>query len=565
MNRKPIIILTTLMLLGSVGVLCGQEPEGFTKQIEIEKEFSAVVSQAERIEIEPRLLDTTIVRPTMKYSILSVAHKSDFRTEQITPVAFSTARWAKPSTYYLNVGAGAPLQSEADFYWTPVQSRGRELVVGVNHEGVDARRIGVDNQGASALRFRNRLGVHYTTPVDSVGRLEADVTYQGVVVNHGGVGLDGVPLTVASNNALAGCVRLVGDMGKGSPLSYVARLSGNYALAGMGGQRNMATNGSMWRYCVDYALGGLDSIKRWLPSRVTLYYYGVRSEGVAPYYDTSVTLIPEWQFRVGKWLPVRIMAGYDYMVYRGAVQSWRGLIGSVDVAWERNPKVVPFVKISNDIDAGLMAPTLWTNPYHNLMPSDSRKVYRAELGAKGALSGVAYEVKGGFVHYSKWFYTKAVEGSPVLLWGADGAGLDMWYAEGVAAWQPLRNLVVRGGVKWNMPRFHSQATTEADHAYSIREVEGSLAAAYQPIEGVNVELSAVAATATTAQMVDVAGTLTSVAMPAYVDVGLKVCYDVKPKLQVWLRGDNLLAQPIYHWATYREMGISGRMGVSLTF
>lgn len=541
-----------------------QEPEGFSKQIEIEKEYSAGVAQAERIEVEPRLLDTTIVRPAMRYSIVSVARKSNFTTEEISPVEFSTAGWSKPGRLYLNVGAGAPLQSEADIYWTPVQSRGRLVSVALNHEGVEAKQTNLDGQRLSALTLKNRLATHYTTPLGAGGhtRLTADVDYQGVVANpYGGVGVV-AERNLIDNNALRGDVRVDGAFSANSPLAYTARLSGNYALGNFGAGES-ADDGSMWRYCVDFALHGLDSIKRWLPSQMTLYYYGVRSTGVSPYYDTSVTFVPEWSLRVGKWLPVHIMAGYDYMVYPGAVQSWRGLIGSVDVAWERNPKVVPWVRVSNDIDAGLMAPALWQNPYHNLLPSDSRKIYRAEVGVKGALKrAFAYELKGGFEHLSKYFFTRLVEGSPVLLWGADAEGVDLWYAEGAFTWSPLRNLTVEGDVRWNTPRYHSTAV--GNHAYSIRAVKGGVSVAYAPIKRLRFAVEAAAATATSAQLVRTDGTLGEVAMPAYVDLGVRAEWLASSTCTVWLRGDNLLDQPIYEWASYRALGIGARVGVSLT-
>lgn len=568
MNRR--VIITTIFAL-LVGTAVAQEPEAITKQVEIEKDYSAGVSKAERIEIEPTLLDTTIVRPQMRYSIVSVAQRSNFTTEKITPVEYSTAGWSRPERFYLNIGAGAPLQSELDFYWTPVQSRDRLLVVGLNHEGVEGRQTTVDNEKVSGLMLKNRLATHYSTPLgDSLNtRLVADVEYQGVVANpYGGVGVV-APRNIVDNNAFRADVRVSGEFSEKSPLSYTARVRGNYALANYGAGKAAAEDGTMWRYCVDFALDGLDSIKRWLPDRVTAYYYGVRSTGWSPYYDTSVTLIPEWSFRIGEWLPVNIMAGYDYMVYKGAVQSWRGLIGSVDVAWVRNPKVVPWVKISNDIDAGLFAPTLWTNPYHNLLPSDSRKVYRGEAGVKGALGVFDYELKGGFEHLSKYFYTRVLEGSPVLLWGADAKGVDMWYVEGAFEWTPLRGLSVDGGVRFNLPNYHTEAAVVGDNAYSIRKLKGHLAVNYSPIKRLHLALTAEGATSTSAQLVARGGddfvVKGEVAMPGYVDLGVRAEWEFNNKLVVWLRGDNLLNQTIYEWATYRALGVGGRVGVAITF
>ena len=266
MNRR--VIITTIFAL-LVGTAVAQEPDAITKQVEIEKDYSAGVSKAERIEIEPTLLDTTIVRPQMRYSIVSVAQRSNFTTEKITPVEYSTAGWSRPERFYLNIGAGAPLQSEMDFYWTPVQSRDRLLVVGLNHEGVEGRQTTMENDKVSGLMLKNRLATHYSTPLgDSLNtRLVADVEYQGVVANpYGGVGVV-APRNIIDNNAIRADVRVSGEFSEKSPLAYTARLRGNYALANYGAGKAAAEDGTMWRYCVDFALDGLDSIKRWLPDR----------------------------------------------------------------------------------------------------------------------------------------------------------------------------------------------------------------------------------------------------------------------------------------------------------
>ena len=54
-------------------------------------------------------------------------------------------------------------------------------------------------------------------------------------------------------------------------------------------------------------------------------------------------------------------------------------------------------------------------------------------------------------------------------------------------------------------------------------------------------------------------------MPGYVDLGMRAEWEFTNKLVVWLRGDNLLNQTIYEWATYRALGVGGRVGVAITF
>ena len=54
-------------------------------------------------------------------------------------------------------------------------------------------------------------------------------------------------------------------------------------------------------------------------------------------------------------------------------------------------------------------------------------------------------------------------------------------------------------------------------------------------------------------------------VPSYFDLGAEISWRWSERVNVWLRGDNLLGQPIYHWATYPSLGAGARMGVSMTF
>lgn len=59
------------------------------------------------------------------------------------------------------------------------------------------------------------------------------------------------------------------------------------------------------------------------------------------------------------------------------------------------------------------------------------------------------------------------------------------------------------------------------------------------------------------------GTLMEI--PSYVDLGAEVEWLHSDRIEFWLRGDNLLNQPIYHWATYRALGAGVRLGARMSF
>jgi hypothetical protein len=54
-------------------------------------------------------------------------------------------------------------------------------------------------------------------------------------------------------------------------------------------------------------------------------------------------------------------------------------------------------------------------------------------------------------------------------------------------------------------------------------------------------------------------------MPSYVDLGLKAEWQQSEEFYIWRRGDNLLNQPIYTYASYKGLGAGFRAGVRISF
>ena len=96
MIRKGMLALVAM----AATVWSAAAQDGFTKQIEVQKEYEVVVTSAERIESEVALLDTTIVRPELTYRIRPTAHISKFSTTPLQPLDVSTAMWDAPRRLY---------------------------------------------------------------------------------------------------------------------------------------------------------------------------------------------------------------------------------------------------------------------------------------------------------------------------------------------------------------------------------------------------------------------------------------------------------------------------------
>lgn len=547
-------IVTLTLALVACCVRVGAQEEGFSKQIEVQKEYEVVIRSAERIETEVALLDTTIVRPELKYRIRPTAHITRFATSSLRPVEVSTASWELPRRLYLNVGGGVPLQSEADIYWAPVDNQRSRLEVRLNHEGVVGAKVsGDDGERRAALLLRNKAAVGYSALLGKRAALTANVLYRGTLGNsYGGVGVGEGKRPVVSVHDVEMNANLVGTFTDSLPLSYDANLMGLYAFNAMGE--------SVWRFNVNYGLLGLNKLRSWLPGRVTLHYSGVESTCAEPYYDTSVTLVPEWGFRIGRWIPVEVMVGYDHMIYKGAKNSLNGVISSISTSFDRYHFAVPYLTVANDVQTKVTRDGLWENPYRAMLPVDSRKVFLAEAGVKGEVAKVSYKLSGATRWFSAYLFETIIEGSPLLGYGRSNAQR-VWYADAELCWYPLRTLSM--GVAAHFMTLGKAESATAEYKPRKWNLRGEVC--WQPAERWSVKLRGEWKSSMGVTKVDLGGSKSLVRVPAYVDMGCEVAWRYRQNVNLWLRGDNLLNQPIYHWATYRAPGIGMRLGASMSF
>ena len=543
--------LLTLLALGVCGAVSAQD-EGFTKQIEVQKEYEVVVRSAERIESDVRLLDTTIVRPELSFRIRPVAHQTNFATTSLKPLTISTAEWAVPRRLYLNVGGGLPLQSEADLYWAPVDNSTSQLTLWLNHEGSEGKVTNLDGENLRSVLLRNKAGVNFATQIGKNTSLSTSLSYRGSMGDgSGGVGVVGERPFLSANDVEAKA-NLSGGFGANSSLGYDFNLMGLYAWNN--------SEESVWRFNVNYGLLGLNRLNRWLPNRVTLHYSGVQSECREPYYDTSVTLVPEWSFRIGKYIPVEAMVGYDHMIYEGAQNSLNGVISSLSASYDRSPYITPYLTVANDVQTQVTRNGLWNNPYMAMLPLDTRKIFLAEVGVKGEAKKWSYKLSGASRWFSAYMFEVVVEGSPRLGYGRSNAQR-VWYADAEVMWRPSERLNVEAYAHFLTLGRAESSTAE----YSPRKWTLGTKAEWAPIKRLLLSASCEWKSAMEVTLVGADFKGSTMSVPAYCDLGVGAEWLCGKSWSLWLRGDNLLNEPIYHWATYRALGAGFRLGAKMVF
>lgn len=551
MNVRRYIAIVTFVL-GVCGTSAYAQEEGFTKQIEVQKEYEVVVRSAERIEQEVALLDTVIVRPELSYRITPTAHITHFATSPLKPMEISTAEWVVPHKFYINVGGGLPLQSEADLYWTPIDNGIGRLQLWLNHEGREGKTSTFEgDERVKGMTLRNMAGVKYDTRIGSRTHLSAEVKYRGTLGDsYGGVGAIAERLFVSVNDVEAR-VKLLGDFGNSSPLAYEANAMGLRAW------NNSAEH--VGRFNFNFGLLGLNNVKGWLPPRVTLHWSGVQSVCAEPYFDTSITFIPEWSLRIGKWVAVDLVAGYDHMIYKGAKNSLDGLILTLDVAFDKYRFATPYLTLVNDVETQVTRTGLWENPYMAMLPLDTRKIYLAEVGVKGNAGSWGYKLSGAVRQFSSYLFEVIDEGSSLLSYGSS-TNQTVWYADAEATWRPSERLCVEVDAEY----ITLGSATGSTAYYSPRKWKVGGNVCWQPLGSLRFTARCEWRSAMEVA-VRSASAWSVVEMPSYCDLGVEAEWLVDEGVALWLRGDNLLNQPIYHWATYRALGAGFRLGASVRF
>ena len=129
------------------------------KAVEVSKSYIPQVATATKPMIEPNLTDTVKIRPEIDYNILPRALNTSYTAQTFRPATVTYWEFNRPSPYYLKLGMGYPLQSEADLYLSAQHGDIGYASLYLNHEGeYDKRRNDADLK-ESALSMDNRIGV----------------------------------------------------------------------------------------------------------------------------------------------------------------------------------------------------------------------------------------------------------------------------------------------------------------------------------------------------------------------------------------------------------------------
>lgn len=563
---KKIIPILFVALLGTMPLRAQ-----VTKEVEVTKTYVPEVGKAVKLPVAPDMTDTVRLRPDIDYSITPLAIATNLSTQPFRPATVTYWEFDRPLPIYLKVGAGAPLNSVADFY-VSTQNPGTGYAVGyINHEGLFGKRPDAAGEKQTAWRMYNRLGA---AAGKYVGRhkLEGDLNLTNRIYHRYGIpggahriGYNDGTLSVRFGDDFTDLSRTNFDIGiRGGLFSNQdkAPFSTHYRQTDAGFHAAAGRAFSCHSLRIEAGFDGIwhkfdkvnESTHRTLHAGIRYGYHGktVHFDIGATYYLDVVT--DESSSDISS----------DY------------LIPSLDLRFDKGRSCfVPFVQIDGSLQTSDFRTLSYLNPYiFAPEPAKSRVDYNLRAGIMGQLAQnkLSYRLYFGFSiveNQRYWYiYTNEMTQSETIHSGfLFETGTQRWGSLNVEIdYRPSSKFLFSGAVHGylydnNHARLCSgqpELTARLGGEFRARKISLSLSAEMQSVRTWTLQ----------EKMIDSEGNLTPAMLfrtPISVDLQAAFDWRITSRIGVFVEAHNLCNANLYDWPLYREYGIRATAGVKLQF
>ncbi|MFR9565504.1 MAG: hypothetical protein SNG14_08260 [Rikenellaceae bacterium] len=551
------------------------------KEVEVTRAYVPEVKGATKLRLTPDLTDDSYIKPDIDYSITPVSIETTLETARYQPVSINLEEYEPQGRYYTKLGVGAPLQTVADLYATPIVSSEGYLMGYLNQRGQFADRESNYGVGEDAVQNYFRGGV-------AAGRRVLKRTLEG------GVNYENERWSRYATD---------GDLDR-YPLYQSIDFKGRYGDDFTNMQRlNFAVSGGaeyFWSRS-DYYNGRFDVgalVGRGFGGGEVVVGGGYRSVwGADDYLNNTLNIGAKYGARGENW-GVKVGFGFynDRVSYSphqvGCVALsdndtralWSGSGTGLDLDNRVGNYLVPDVELSYNI-SGRMAVGYFRsegellyrdfatlsreNPYiaAGLFSAESGVRYNTSLGVKGAINDgrLGYNLSLGYEAIKNnlyWVLVESWNGS-----ATDNAFLASYSTQssfslnGSIEYQPLSNLNL-----WTEFKFASYDNDEMQVLADCEpSVELRLGAKYRLGNwrfGLDGELLGSRECSWACYPYNWT-TYDRVEIPATFDLGVSVDYRVKRSMVIFAEARNLINDDLYRWVGYREYGINVMAGVKM--
>ncbi len=151
--KRSIIISVAVLLLP----LCAAAQ--LDTQVEVTKAYVPSLESASKLNIEPDITDTVMMRPEIDYTITPLSLTTSLSTRPIRPATVTYWEFNRPLPCYVRLGAGYTPNSAADIYLSTQNPSTGYLIGAVNHTGSYADLCNAEGVKHRAWRMENRATV----------------------------------------------------------------------------------------------------------------------------------------------------------------------------------------------------------------------------------------------------------------------------------------------------------------------------------------------------------------------------------------------------------------------
>lgn len=577
-------------MAGAVAV-CGSVSAQVAKQVEVTKDYMPKVTKADKLDVEPNMVDTVTIRPDIDYTITPRSFSSALNTRRFRPASVTYWEYDRKYPFYLKAGVGYPLNTIADLYATTHRADVGYLTGYVNHQGQFSK-IKVADPSTSAVfnnnsrQMINRVGVNGGKYLGKY-TLDGDLYYESDVYNRypyervndydpRKIDFENIALKLNFGDSFAdlshlnfavyGGVDFYND--KSDVINYTDVAApvtdGKFQqIAATAGARIARNIGSRSTFSVAVGYRG---------------YYGLRS--IASYDNTIASLSARYGYRSRRLFDLKV--GVDYHYDKVATHKTKHHVMPylyVGLNVRDNGRFVPYIELDGELLNNSYQELQRRNPYVAMLgyagmpsmnvgePLDNTAIYNLRFGFTGHTrnSRFAYRLYANMSFAENDLYWYGVNRA---FFGVELARRNVCSINASIEYKPISSLVIEGQVRGMI------YTTFATVENALPAVEARLALRYNHRRFAIVASADLVGSSRWTSILKyrpgqdfktLVATNPGVKVPMTVDVGLNFDWFVNDKCTVFVEGRNLANMNIYRWAYYREYGVHFTAGVKVQF
>lgn len=574
-------ILISIVSVFAVSAAVAQD--NLSKQMEVTKAYTPRVRQAEKLPVEPRMVDTAQLRPQIDYSITPTAWRTAFSSDKYEAARMSVVPFEKNRPLYVRAGLGYPLQSTADVYFNPYTGPKSTFGAFFNHRGSYSKiknELGVKPNSIEMLNG----GGFYGSKLFGRYKLSGDLAYDNRLYHsYGVVPEDLFPFPGNDPSIVTTSFmerdgfrfgRLRGGLAFGDTFTDLSHFN---FQAGLNAGAAHRTGIGFYQFDVD---GWIKAAKMFNPKHG--FEAGIYERGAIGMGDLSgvnaVTVMfhPRYLLSLNKF---SLKAGLDlnYNYNRVYMQDYIGIAPHVEAVLNiANGYFTPYFNLTSALMDGSLEALSRRNPYH-IGTGATGWTNDIRLGFSGSVGGVfSYHVYGGvskledntfFLGYQEinpnntgnaaflplTFWTVADDGIRCVI----GADLSLTNLGGFSAklsvnryWEEMNNLPTG-----EMPKF--DAGLELSYSYKDKFTVSAGANITGESQFINNGFY------TSTPLQEAFYVVNTV--PAAADIFAAVDVKLFDGFNVFVEGRNLANQKLYRHQFYPGLGTNVMVGIKATF